>query len=74
MASIFELAQQINRQKQQSAGGDQYFDNAMQVMQILDRKDKEKTARNVKSMETMLGDFQTNFDNATLQGRLDTFE
>ena len=75
MASIYELAQQINRQKRSTGGTtNQYFDNAMQVMQILDQKSKEKTARSVGNMETMMGDYQNIYDNNTLTKRMEAFD
>jgi hypothetical protein len=74
MSSIYELAQRINRQKQGTGGGNQYFDNAMQVMQILDQKSKEKTARTVGGMETMMGDFSKVYDNNQLKDRMEMFE
>tara|TARA_R110000824_G_scaffold12814_1_gene55914 strand:+ start:2537 stop:4096 length:1560 start_codon:yes stop_codon:yes gene_type:complete len=73
MASIFELAQKINRNKQQS-GGNQYFDNSMQVMKYLDERSKEGTSRTKTSMATTLGGFDKIYDNNVLQKRLDTFE
>ena len=75
MASIYELAQQINRQKQSTGGtSNQYFDNAMQVMQILDQKSKEKTARTVGGMETMMGDYDKIYNNNQLKDRMEMFE
>lgn len=73
MASVFELAQQINRKKQQNSGN-QFFDNSMQVMQYLDNRSKEGTARKVKGMEVALGDFNKVYDNATLTDRMNVFE
>ena len=75
MASIYELAQQINREKQNTGGiKNQYFDNAMQVMQVLDQKSKEKTSRTVGGMETMMGDFSKIYDNNQLKDRMEMFE
>ena len=74
MSSIYELAQRINRQKQGTGGGNQYFDNAMQVMQILDQKSKEKTSRTVGGMEAMMGDFSKIYDNNQLKDRMEMFE
>ena len=75
MASVFELAQQINRQKQQGqGGGNQYFDNSMRVMEHLEERSKEGTARKVKGMEVALGDFSKVYDNTTLTDRMDVFE
>tara|TARA_R110002020_G_scaffold206077_4_gene411167 strand:- start:4320 stop:6338 length:2019 start_codon:yes stop_codon:yes gene_type:complete len=75
MASIYELAQQINRGKQSSQGGDnQFFDNSMRVMQHLEERSKEGTARKVKGMEVALGDFNKIYDNKTLNDRMQVFE
>ena len=75
MSSIYELAQRINRQKQATGGAsNQYFDNAMQVMQVLDQKSKEKTSRTVGGMETMMGDFSKIYDNNQLKDRMEMFE
>ena len=75
MASIYELAQQINRKKQQGqGGGNQFFDNSMRVMEHLEQRSKEGTARKVKGMEVALGDFNKVYDNATLTDRMDVFE
>ena len=73
MASVYELAQQIKRQEQRG-GGNQFFDNSMRVMQYLDERSKESTARKVQGMEVALGDFNKVYDNTILKDRMDVFE
>ena len=75
MASIYEIAQRINRQKQSSnSSGNQYFDNAMQVMQMLDQQSKQKSARTIGGMDVFIEGYQNIYDNNVLQDRINTFE
>lgn len=72
MADIYDLAQSINRRRQQASQGyaSGWEDLPVQVMKMLEARDEKKSQRDASSMIAIAGDYSNVFDNDELDARI----